>query len=202
MIVLEGTDDKTIYEKLRRGRLYAHVPDASSGRSSNQSGIINPDGSFRIGGLKPGLVSFGIGVERMHVVRVERDGVAYPRGIELREREQITGLRLVVGYANGAIEGLVKLEGGITPASGLVLVSVSRVGDPIPFKNSNESAQVDARGHFFADGLLPGTYEVTAAYAPDRQTPWRRATQQAVVTSGAVVNVTLTVDPKADPGRP
>jgi len=202
VIVLEGTDDKTIYEKLRTGRVYAHTLNVSSPGSSNQSGSINPDGSFRIGGLQPGLVSFAIGVERMHVVRIERDGVAYPRGIEVREREQITGLRLFAGYANGAIQGLVKLEGGVTPAGALVFVGLTRVGDPMAIANSSNSAQVDARGQFFADGLLPGTYEVTASYAPDRQSPWRRASQQVVVTNGAVVNVTLTVDPKAAPGRP
>ena len=84
----------------------------------------------------------------------------------------------------------------------LVFVGLTRVGDPMAIANSSNSAQVDARGQFFADGLLPGTYEVTASYAPDRQSPWRRASQQVVVTNGAVVNVTLTVDPKAAPGRP
>lgn len=202
VIVLEGTDDKTIYEKLRRGRVYAHVSNVNSPGSSNQSGAINPDGSFRIGGLQPGLVSFWIGVDRMHVIRIERDGVAYPGGIEFREREQITGLRFFVSYANGAIQGLVKLEGGVTPADGRVFVGVRRVGDPISSPNSIKSVQVDARGHFFEDGLLSGTYEVTAFYAPDRQTPWRRTTQQVVVTSGAVANVTLTLDPNAAPGRP
>ena len=202
VIVLEGTDDKTIYEKLRGGRVHAHVSNVSSARSSSQSGTINPDGSFRIVGLQPGRVSFWIGVERMHLVRVERDGVAYPGDIELRNRENATGLRLVVNYANGAIQGVVKLEGGTTPASGSIHVAVIRVGDPLPFANSSNSAQVDARGQFFADGLLPGTYEVTVSYAPDRNTPWRRAAQQVVVTNGAVVNVILTVDPNAAPGRP
>ena len=138
----------------------------------------------------------------MHLVRLERDGVAYPRGIELRNRENATGLRLVVNYANGAIQGVVKLEGGATPASGSIHVAVRRVGDPIRLADSSKSARVDARGQFFADGLLPGTYEVTAYYGPDKHAPWRGTTQQVVVANGAVVNVTLTVDPNAAPGRP
>lgn len=195
VIVLEGTDDKTINEQFRRLRIYAHASGPDVTRSRMQAAIINPDGSFRIGGLQAGVVNFGIGSQRFYIVRVERGGLAQPQGIELKEREHLTGLRLIVNYANGSVQGVVKLDDGSIPPSGSVFISLKRLGVlPTPFANSRESAQVDARGQFFADGLLAGTYEVTAVYALDRRPPVRRATQQVVVTNGTVTNVTLTVD--------
>ena len=202
VIVLEGTDDKTIHEKLRKARVYALVSRQESPGSSTLSSTINPDGSFRIGGLQAGVVNFGIGAQRFHIVRVERAGVAQPQGIQLNEREQITGLRLIVNYATGALQGVVKVNDGPLPEKGLVSVSLKRLDNaPSAFSMFNESTQVDARGRFFAEGLLSGTYEVTVTYAPDERTHWRRTTQQVVVTNGAVANLTLNVDTSA-PVRP
>ena len=201
VIVLEGTDDKAIYERLRKAYVYAHVSSPESGSTS--SSAIDRDGGFRVGGLQAGILNFGIGVQGFFVVRVERAGVVQTQGIELKDREQITGLRVVVNYATGAIQGVVKLDSGPIPVNSQVHVSVKRLGDlPTVFSNLNRSVQVDARGRFFAEGLLSGTYEVTASYAPDTRTRWGRVTQQVVVTNGAVANVTLTVDTSANPGRP
>jgi len=184
VIVLEGTDDKTVHDKLRKAYLYAQVSSPDSTRTSTSSSMINQDGGFRIGGLQAGILNFGINRQRFHVVRVERAGVVQPQGIELKDREQITGLRVIVNYATGAIQGVVKLDGGPIPVNSQVHVSVKRLGDfPRGFSSSNESTQVDARGQFFAEGLLSGTYEVTAVYAPDTRTRWARASQQVVVRS-------------------
>ena len=105
VIVLEGTDDKTIYEKLRNAHVYAHVSTQNSARTSLQSSTISQDGSFRIGGLQAGTVNFGIGMQRFHIVRVEGAGLAQTQGIELKDREHIAGLRLIVNYANGRDPG-------------------------------------------------------------------------------------------------
>ena len=203
VIVLEGINDKTVHEKLRNAHIYAQVSTQDSTRTPIQSSPISQGGSFRIGGLQAGIVNFGIGMQRFHIIRVERAGVAQTQGIEVKDREQITGLRLIVNYASGAIQGVIKLDGGSIPASSNVHVSVKRLGDlPTPFSSMQQSFQVDARGQFFAEGLLSGTYEVMVAYAPDLRSPWRRATQQVVVTNGAVSNVTLNVDTSANPRRP
>jgi hypothetical protein len=148
-------------------------------------------------------MNFGLGIKRFHIVRVERSGIVQPQGIELKEREQISGVRLIAGYANGSIQGVVKLDGGSVPANAVVHVSYKRLGDvPTTFSNYGESAPIDARGQFILEELLPGTYEVEAAYAVDRRSPWRRATQQVMVTNGTVANVALNVDSTASPGRP
>jgi protocatechuate 3,4-dioxygenase beta subunit len=203
VIVLEGTDDKTIHERLWKARLYAHVLSPDFASTSTSSSTINQNGGFRLGGLQAGVLSFGINARRFYVVRVERAGVAQPQGIELKDREQITGLRVIVNYASGAIQGVVKVNGGPIPANGQVDVSVKRLGDlPTASSSFNDSTRVDARGQFFSEGLLSGTYEVTAAYAPDTRTRWSRVSQQVIVTSGAVANVTLSVDTNANPGRP
>jgi len=204
LVVLEGTNDKAIYEKLIKGRLYAQVRNDTPDQGSSPSTSINPDGSFRIGGLPAGILGFGFPDGRLKIVRIERDGVAYPQGVEIKESEQLTGLRLILNYGNGTIRGVVKVEKG--PPNGHINVSLRRLGENEGgsfVSNHNESPQLDARGQFVAEGLLPGTYEVSAAYAPDMRTPWRRATQQVVVSNGAVTNVTLTIDPDAPvPSRP
>ena len=203
VIVLEGTNDKTIQERLRKARLHAYALNPDTTRSSSVSSTINPDGSFRIGGLAPGMVSFAILAQRFHLVRIERAGLAHPHSIELKEREQITGLRLIANYADGAVQGVVKVDGGSVPPNAHLSISLKRIGEVLrPFSNPRDSAQVDARGQFFAEGLLPGTYEVIATYAPDLSTPWRRSTQQVVVANGAVANVTITLDTSTNPGRP
>jgi hypothetical protein len=203
VIVLEGIEDRTVYENLRKERVYAYVVNQDVTRTSTQVGTINADGSFRIGGLRPGLLHFSIGGNRFQVMRVERAGMVQTQGIELREREQITGVRLIASYANGSVQGVVKLDGGPIPTNGRLYVSLKRLGEvPSPFSRSGEQAQVDARGQFIAQGLLPGTYEVTVAYAAEPRAPWRRATQQVVVTNGAVANVTLTIDSTTNPRRP
>jgi protocatechuate 3,4-dioxygenase beta subunit len=204
LVVLEGTNDKAIYEKLIKGRLYGQVMNDTPDRGSSPSTSINPDGSFRLSGLQAGVLGFGFPDSRLRIVRIERDGVAYPQGVEIKESEQLTGLRLIFNYGNGTIRGVVKLEKG--PPNGQFNISLRRLGENEggPFiSNHNEPPQVDARGQFVAEGLLPGTYEVSAAYAPEMRTPWRRTTQQVVVNNGTVTNVTLTIDPDAPvPSRP
>jgi Carboxypeptidase regulatory-like domain len=204
-IVLEGTTDKAVFANLTKGRIYAYVMNDGTARSSSPSGRINADGTFRISGMQSGVFLFGISSgERFKIVRVERGGVVYPQGIEIKETNQITGLRLLVNYANGTVRGMVRLENG-KPAEGRINVTLTRIAenDVGPLTgDSNASPQVDARGQFFVEGLLPGTYEVTASYIPDMHSAWRQTRQQVVVANGVVTDVTLTIDPNAPPSRP
>ena len=203
VLVLEGTNDKTIHEKLRQTSLFAETTSPNSNFSSSRSTRIGQDGSFRFGGLPAGILSFGISNRRFRIVRVERAGVAQPQAIEIKEREQITGLRLIANYPNGAIQGIVKLDGNAIPANGHLMFSVKRIGDlQTPF--SGFDVQSDARGQFLVEGLLSGTYEVMVYYAPDVRLPGPRpgARQQVVVTDGAVANMTINVDTSTNPRRP
>ena len=94
--------------------LHTHVTSgANEGPGSwVQPVTINSDGSFRVAGLQSGVANFSLtATDRRPVVgltlsRLERDGVAQPRGVEIKDREQVTGVRLVVQYGNGTIRGL------------------------------------------------------------------------------------------------
>lgn len=201
VLVLEGTDDKALYAKLIKGRLFANVmTNDRIDRGSTPAASINPDGSFRVGGLRAGILNFVFFYgSPLKIVRIERDGVAYTQGVEIKDQEQITGLRLIVNYANGTIRGVVKLEKG-TPPNGHFNITLRRLGEndggPI-ISDFNDSPHIDARGQFVAEGLLPGTYEVSASYGTDMNTPSRWTKQQVVVNNGAVTNITLTIDADA-----
>jgi len=210
VIVLEGTNDKAVYANLIKASLYAQVMTESSTGSSSPSTTINADGSFRFNALQAGRVHFGFFSrdrftrERFRVVRIERDGVFYPGGVEIKDSEQVTGLHLIVNYGSGTIRGVVKLAKGTPAPDGHFSVSLTRVdeNDASFIPNYTEPPQVDTRGQFVAEGLLPGTYEITGSYAPDLRTLWRWTKQQVVISNGVVTNITLTIDPDTPPGRP
>jgi hypothetical protein len=176
-----------------------------SSYSSNQSAQIKSDGSFHVGGLTAGTVGFSVGAwsqfgdaKPIPVLRVERDGVVQPNGIQIQSGEHITGIRVVAAYSSGSIRGVVKLENGTLPPSGHLVVSLAKVGENAPNGGGSET---DARGRFLIEGLATGLYEVTVtAYVPE----WRgrRTIKQTVtVTDGSATDVLLTLD-LTPPKRP
>lgn len=199
VLVLEGTDDKAAQAAVKKMHLQAFVRKENSMDHDGQSTIVNQDGSFHIGGLPAGLVNFSLfNKDRFRIVRIEREGVAYPKGIEIKEREQIAGVRITMNYANGTIRGLVKVENGTLPQNAVVYVSIQRLDESTSSSISSyyEGVQADARGQFFKEGLVPGMYEVTIAslYMRDGHVAPPQAKQQVVVVGGAVTDITLTVN--------
>ena len=196
VVILEGTDDPKLRASLIGDRIVGQIVDGYLGRP-NPSAIINPDGSFRMTGLAAGrLMPYLQQSGRFKLIRLERDGIVYPRGVEMKEREQVTGLRVVVGLANGAIRGVIK------PASGSELPAASRLDVVVKrtdaFTDSYGLPVVaDARGHFRVDGLVPGNYEIAVSVfmtAPPSQQPKIPPTRQTViVTNGAETDVTITL---------
>lgn len=167
--------------------------------SSNGSTPIKSDGTFHVGGLTAGTVGFSVGAwsqvgdaKPIPIVRIERDGVVQPNGIQIQNGEHVTGIRVVAAYSNGSIRGVVKLENGSLPPSGHLVVSLSKVGDNAPNGGGNEP---DARGHFLIEGLATGTYELTVtAHVPEwRQAP-RKTRQLVSVTDGSATDVMISID--------
>ncbi len=197
VVVLEGTDDPKVRANLLTAQIVGKIVDGYLGRTEPSSAI-NSNGSFRFSGLASGrLMPHLQPREPFKVIRLERDGVIYPRGVEIKEREQITGLRVVVGYANAAIRGTIKLPTGLElPAPPRLRVFVRRTEDLVP-GSSIPPIEADARGNFSVDNLIPGTYEIVVSVLmsatpaqPQRIPPAR---QTVVVTNGAVADVTITL---------
>ena len=205
VVVLEGTDDKALHAKLRELRLHVDVGGAdSSGVGENPSNI-GQDGSFRVGALAAGTLRFSLSNHgRFQIVRVERDGIVYPSGIRIKDGDQIAGVRVVLNYGSGTIRGAVKLEGGTQPPNSVLSVSFRKLGeDPQSFTSIPRATRVDARGQFFVEGLIPGTYEMTGAvYILGTRRAFRSSKQQVVVGDGVVTTVTLTVNMQSTPDRP
>jgi 5-hydroxyisourate hydrolase-like protein (transthyretin family) len=197
-VLLEGPRDPT---RAAPRWIAVHFNNDSLGFSGTQQADIKPDGSFQIGGLVAGTMTFSVGAwsqtgnaRPIPISRVERDGVVQPNGLQLQTGEHLSGIRVVAAYASGSIRGVVNLENGALPASGHLVITLLKVGDAN--WNSNRSGIVaDARGRFLVEGLATGTYEVTAsAFVPG---PWQRPRspkQLITVTDGAATDVVLTID--------
>jgi protocatechuate 3,4-dioxygenase beta subunit len=163
VVVLEGTDDKAVIEQLRGLMLVASVSVPNSDRPPSGWARVGADGSFTISGLSTGTAMFYISSSsRFRIVRMERNGVVQARGIEVREGEPITGVRLVVNYGNASLRGVVEATGGTLPSGARFFVYLRNVNEDPGSSSSHVSAEVDARGQFVIDGLMPGTYEINA----------------------------------------
>jgi hypothetical protein len=193
---------KTVKANLAGDQIFAFFSNEYSGRTIPPA-TINPDGSFRLTGLPPGRLTLDLRQtgDRLQLVRIERDGVVYHSGIEVKEREQVTGLRVVVSQASGTIRGVLKFpEGWVAPANARLLVWTRRMDDPA----ANVSpVEADARGQFLFRGLVAGTYEFNVRFvgqSGDQAPSIPRPTQTVVVTNGEIADVTIALQlPKTGP---
>lgn len=192
IIVVEGTQDPSVRTLLVNDKILAFV-SSEYGRTP-PSANINPDGSFRLTGLPAGRLMLQLRqtIKRLHLLRIERDGVVYRNGIEIKEREQVTGLRVVVSQANGTIRGVLKLPEGVAlPATARLRVSARSLEDPTIY---NEPVDADANGQFLVKDLVAGTYQfsVSVFAGPDDQRPRiQRPPQTVAVTNGGIAEVTI-----------
>jgi len=198
VIVLEN-EDQTAWKKVAEMQVHAFVmPPGGGSMGFNQSGSasIAPDGSFRLAGLPAGTANMQIGpangpsINRgIIITRIERDGVMMPRGVEVKEGEQITGLRVMVSYGNGTIRGVVKLENGTLPPGAQIFVRLTKPGESF---SGLRPPQVDERGHFMMEGVPPGDYELSVQVFGTPSRP--KATSRVTVQDGIVTDVTVTLD--------
>ena len=201
-VVLEGAHDQTAKASLAGIKILAFFWNEYRGQSIPPA-TINPDGSFRLTGLPAGRLTLDLRQtgERLQLVRIERDGVVYRSGIDLKEREQVTGLRVVVSQAGGTIRGVLKFpEGWIAPANARLMVWARRMEDPAA---NIPPVEADARAQFLFKGLVAGTYEFNVRFVgqPGDQLPSiPRPTQTVVVTNGEIADFTIALQlPKTGP---
>jgi hypothetical protein len=197
VVVLDDGEGKPAVIKPNELAILARVGtrDPNDHRRS-PSAAVNPDGSFRVGGLRPGVVELAVWGQRQGVsydiTQIERDGVVQS-AVEIRAGEQINGLRLTVRARTGRVRGQVKLANGRIAFS-QIMVRVTKVGE-----NSGFHPQLDDRGRFLTDPMTGGVYEVIVTVYPPHGRPLSTK-QQVSVSDNQVTEVMLTLDLKSDPG--
>jgi hypothetical protein len=126
-----------------------------------------------------------------NIVRIERDGVPAQRSIEIKEGEQVTGVRVVVAYGNATLRGVINVENGTLPNGARFFVRITKLGETGP---PNRGTPVDARGHFLMEGLPPGVYEVQASIGGITQNPPRPVKREINLPDGVITDISITID--------
>jgi hypothetical protein len=194
MIVIES-ENKAAKAKLTelfvRG-FWSVVP--GSGYGNSVTAQIAPDGSFRLAGLGTGVISLSLSgksnpypPQGFSILRIERDGVPASR-VEVKDAEQITGVKIVVGYGNASVRGVVKIENGSLPPQARIYVQLTRPGEDFSYLRP---IMVDERGNFLIEGVPPGSYEISASVMGRVR---KTVKQPVTLTDGVVTDVRITVD--------
>lgn len=172
VVILEGTTDRSPLAKLTQSKgLNAQItPNEKSSElqaPANSAVGINPDGSFSITGLHPGKAHLMLGgyppPKGFTLLRVEREGVDLRDGIEIKAGDQVSGIRVHIGYGTSTVHGQIEVRDGGQPAAlpvgARLTVSVRKIGAPAsPW--GERPVEVDGRGRFILDGLIGGEYEL------------------------------------------
>jgi hypothetical protein len=209
-VVVFDTENKAALAKLSGLQLRAYVTNPagqmSGGMGSSSSSPIGPDGSFQLKGL-PGGVAYmmlgsmtsPMGPKGFSIVRVERDGVSTPRGgIEIKDGEQLNGVRVVVAYGSATIRGVVKIENGTLPSGSRIFITMVRPGTD---NGATRPPPVDSRGFFLIEGVAAGTYELYATVSGSSPGTFRRVKRDITVQDGSTTDITFTIDMSA-PQKP
>ena len=205
VVVIEGADDKNARNDLRHVMIVA-ISGMRDQRASSAWSFLGTDGSFSMAGVGTGTTLFQLANSaRFRVVRVERNGVLQQgRSIDLKEGEEVSGVRVLVAYGSATIRGSVELTNGTPPSGARFYVSLRYLSDsPGIGSEVNSSAEVDARGQFVIEGVFSGAYEISAViWSPDGRTIFSEKKQQIVATAGSVTNVTVSMEVNPKTTRP
>ena len=203
-VVLEN-EDKSLLSKLAENQLRAFAV-ARSGTGNFATSPIGPDGSFRLAGLPGGTINLMLGsimnpvAKGFVITRVERDGiVSQSSRLEVKDGEQLTGVRVIVSYGTATVRGMVKLENGSLPEGAAILVRLTKPGEVLP--NFRPLTVADERGHFLIDSMPAGTYEVWASIPGTPSVQARSAKRDVTLLDGQVTELTITID-MAAPAAP
>jgi len=180
VVVIEGSNDTSVAARLSqlmisansRGGQFQQAQQAQGQAGRDGMGgrqnfaQVGPNGAFRIGGLAPGRVRInvnelggGFGGNGFSLARIERDGAVINGEFNVASGEHVTGIRVIVGYGTGVIQGRVVIAGGALPPGTRLAVSVRPLNSAGQNRRA-QPAQVDASGQFRVEGLLSGSYEV------------------------------------------
>ncbi len=205
-VILES-EDKAVLAKLLQLQLRGiGVVSSSIGMGFASSGMsqLGPDGSFRISGLPGGTINLvftdpgnPMPPKGFTITRVERDGIVSARGLEVKDAEQVMGVRVFVSYGTATLRGVIAVEKGSLPQKERIFVRVTKPGDQ--FSNMRP-AIVDERGHFLMDGLPAGTYELNVNISVPGQSS-RTIKREVTLQDGQTTDLTINVD-LSEPQKP
>ncbi len=136
----------------------AFPADGSNSPLTFKQTQVNADGSFHIGGLRPGKIRINIfsgsQMKRIMPLRVERDGNVQPDSIDIVQNEQINNVRVIIASGTGILRGRVIAANGIFPPNRRIGISLRRVGE----QRGLGSTTADALGRFVFENLPAGDY--------------------------------------------
>jgi hypothetical protein len=206
-VVIVDNDNKGSAALLatRRVNTFVQSPNNLGGLGQNSSSAIAPDGTFRLGGLPAGTAFINVSNPQGDIdnkgfvlLRIERDGVVQPRGVEIRDGENLTGLKAVVSFGSATLRGVIKVNGEV-PENASYFIRLTRGGEPL---STLRPTRVDARGRFMVEGLPPGQYEISATVMSPTARSIKPGTQQVSVQDGSVAEVEIMVELTAVQPRP
>lgn len=161
-VVVQGTRDPTIISALSQAVMIAsdRQPGLRGSQITAGNALIGADGRFEFIGLRPARLELrAVNLpEGFDVLRIERDGVPLRDGLMVSAGERVNGLRVVVTFGKGSINGQIKVEGGVLPTRMNWQVTVRRADG----EGQGFFQLIDARGQFWVKNLPPGVYEITA----------------------------------------
>jgi hypothetical protein len=200
VVVLE-TENTAALAKLSELQLRVYVSGGTNvGVGGSSSSSIGPNGSFSLTGLPGGLANLQLSSKTnsappkgFTIARVERDNTVMVRGIPIQEREQLTGVRVVLNYGNATLRGVVEIENGTLPAGARIFIHLVK---PAERENSINlrPPPVDARGHFLIEGIPAGTFEVWASVSGVASRSNLQAKREVTFQDGVTSDITLTID--------
>jgi hypothetical protein len=166
---------------------------------------IGSDGSFLIKGVRPGKVTLNAQsvIDRLlKIVRIDRDGADVTDGIVITGRENVSGVRIILGKGSCVIRGQAQVTGGDLPEGWrMTVMANSERGGGI--EGFGGQAEVDNKGRFVIEGLQPGEYQLVlmarpeigpnSSPAPVEYMP-APVNLKVVVSKGQEAQVTMTLD--------
>ena len=194
-IVILENEDKAAFAQLLQFQLRGYgIVSMGSGATfgSSASSPLGPDGSFRLTGLPGGTVNMSFATPGLPlppkgftITRIERDGMVSTRGLEIKDGEQVSGVRVFVSYGNATLRGVITVENSSLPHKGRIFVRLTKPGET--FSNLRP-AIVDERGHFLMEGIPGGTYELQVII------PNRTIKREVTLQDGQTTELTINVD--------
>jgi len=205
-VVLEN-GDKAIFAQLLQFQLRGFGVVSTDGGgtfASSSASPLGPDGSFHLSGLPPGTINIMFSApgspfppKGFTISKIERDGIFNPRGLEIKQGEQLIGVRVFVAYGTATIRGMVTVENGSLPQTSRIFVRIAKPGEQ--FSNLRP-AVVDERRHFLMEGLPAGSYELNIVVNIPGA-PARNIKREVVVQDGQTMDLTINVD-LSEPVKP